>query len=35
MGEERSEQGFGGKAREKQTTRKTEALVGGWVQNES
>jgi hypothetical protein len=30
MGEERSVQGFGGKARSKETTWKTETWMGGW-----
>jgi hypothetical protein len=34
MGEE-SVQGFGGKARRKETTWKTKAKVGGWDQNGS
>jgi hypothetical protein len=32
---EKSVQGFGRKARRKETTRKTEALMGGWDQNGS
>jgi hypothetical protein len=36
MGEEKKiVQGFGGKARRKDTTRKTKAYVGGWDQNGS
>jgi hypothetical protein len=31
----KSVQGFGGKARRKETTRKTKAYMGGWDQNES
>jgi hypothetical protein len=35
MGKERSVQGFGGKTRRKETTRRTEALIGGWDKNVS